>query len=227
MNVEEADRLDGPQPASAPVKSELAPISLAPGPGVVLDEWKEELSPPATWVPAQDEHVGARAPTRLNHTHEQMLNWLVMNPDKSLRELADQMGYTQSWVSTILHSDIFQLALKDRQMEVAARVTGSIPEKLRRAADIATDKLATMVEESEDPEFILDATDKILHRMGYAPQSARNPAGSPGAIAANMQQNNFFLQAKDLEVARELMQASAIRVGAPVLAAEAGDEGAQ
>ena len=152
--------------------------------------------------------VGAKQIQRLSHVHESMINWLIMNTDRSLRECADHFGYTQSWVSSVIHSDLFQQALKERQLDVAARVAGSIPEKLRRAADIAIDKLTTKLEEVEDPEFILDATDKILHRMGYAPASARNPGGSPGQQPVN-QQNNFFVSAGDLADARGLMQASA------------------
>lgn len=144
----------------------------------------------------------------ISHKHEALLNWLVLNPDKSLRECADHFGYTQSWVSSIIHSDIFQVALKEKQLAIAAKVADSIPAKLRRAADVALEKLTTKVEESEDPEFLLDATDKILHRMGYAPASARNPAGSPAAHggAPLAQQNNFFIGAGDLAAARELMR---------------------
>lgn len=141
---------------------------------------------------------------RLSHVHEQLLNWLVLNPDRSLRECADTFGITQSWLSSIIHSDLFQHALKEKQMAIGARVAQSIPEKLRRAADIAVEKLAEKLEETEDPEFILDATDKILHRMGFAPQSARNPAGSP--LGAPQQQNNFFISAADLQEARAIMQ---------------------
>ena len=142
----------------------------------------------------------------LSHTHEMMLNWLVMNPERSLRECADHFGYTQSWVSSLIHSDLFQAALKQKQMDIAVRVAESIPEKLRRAADIGVEKLAEHLEKSEDPEFILDATDKILHRMGYAPQSSRNPAGSPGSMN---QQNNFYIGSADLLAAQELMAGAA------------------
>jgi hypothetical protein len=151
---------------------------------------------------------------RLSHTHEMLMNWLVLNPEKSLRECADHFGYTQSWLSSVIHSDLFQASLKEKQLAVQARVASSIPEKLRRSADIALDKLATKLEEAEDADFILDATDKILHRMGYAPVSARNPAGSPQAGSVN-QQNNFFLQASDLHEARELMQLAAEQGGNP------------
>lgn len=148
----------------------------------------------------------------LSPTHEQMLNWLVLNPEKSQREMADHFGFTQSWVSSILHSDLFQAALKEKQDKVFSMVAASIPAKLARAADVALEKLTTKIEDTEDGEFLLDATDKILHRMGYAPQSARAPAGSP---AVN-QQNNFFITAADLNDARIVMQQNA-RLTTPVL----------
>ena len=144
---------------------------------------------------------------KLSTTHEMLMNWLVLNPEKSLRECADHFGYTQSWVSQIIHSDIFQHALAEKHEKIATRVAESIPAKLARAADIAIEKLTEHLEKTEDPEFILSASDKILHRMGFAPQSARAPAGSPGAGHLN-QQNNFFIQAGDLAAARELMQIS-------------------
>lgn len=149
---------------------------------------------------------------KLSTTHEMLMNWLILNPEKSLRECADHFNYTQSWLSQIIHSDLFQHALKEKQERVAMRVAESIPQKLARAADVAIEKLSDHLERTEDPEFILSATDKILHRMGYAPQSTRNPAG-PAGPSLN-QQNNFFIQAGDLAEARALMQASA---SAPVL----------
>ena len=139
---------------------------------------------------------------RLSHTHEMLLCWLLVNPDKSLRECADHFGYTQSWLSSIIHSDLFQAELASRQQGIAAKVADSIPEKLRRAGDIAVEKLTSALEQTEYPEFILDAADKILHRMGYAPQSSRNPAGSPGTLN---QQNNFYLSAGDIAEARALI----------------------
>lgn len=145
----------------------------------------------------------------LSHTHEAVLNWLVLNPEKSLREGADTFGYTQAWFSSLIHSDIFQHALKEKQMAIAASVALTLPQKIARVADMAVEKLTEQVEKTEDPEFILNATDKLLHRLGYAPISARNPVGGPGQPGQVAQQNNFFLQASDLEAARELMQLSA------------------
>lgn len=143
---------------------------------------------------------------KLSHVHDQVMNWLLVNPHRSLRECADDFGYTQPWLSTLIHSDIFQAELRRRQLDVQARVAQSIPERLHAVADIALDKLATRVAESEDPDYILDVADRALHRMGYAPASARNPAGSSMAVQNNTQTNVFVLGADDLARAREVMK---------------------
>lgn len=143
---------------------------------------------------------------RISHTHEQIINWLVMNPEKSLRECADSFGYTQPWLSQLIHSDIFQAALKQRQLQVAARVAASIPEKLQAITDIALEKLGDQISKSEDPDYILDVADRALHRMGYAPASARNPAGSPSQLGVQNQTNVFMLSPDDLAQARNLMR---------------------
>lgn len=148
---------------------------------------------------------------RLSHTHEAVLNWLVLNPEKSMAECAGYFGYSQSWLSQLVHSDLFQHALKEKQLEIGLRVAQSIPARLTRLADIGLDKLAEQLEKTNDPDFVLEATDKVLHRMGYAPTSARNPAGSPAQFApALAQQNNFFVTSGDLAEARALMQAAAV-----------------
>jgi len=147
-----------------------------------------------------------------------VLNWLVLNPDKSLRECADHFSYSQGWVSQLVHSDLFQHALREKQLAISVRVADSIPAKLRRAGDMAVEKLTDHIERTEDPAFILDATDKILHRLGYAPQSARNPVGSP---TGGPTQNNFFISAGELSAARELMQTVAEAVPALSLEGEA------
>lgn len=137
---------------------------------------------------------------KVSHTHEMLLNWLIENPEKSLRMCADHFGYTQAWVSQIIHSDVFQAQLKLRQGEVFSRVAADIPEKLRGLADVAIEKVGEALEKSEDGEFALDVFDKTMHRLGYAPSTARNP-GLPQVV----QQNNFFIGKEDLAAMRGKM----------------------
>jgi len=137
---------------------------------------------------------------RVSHTHEQIINWLLLNPEKSLRQCADHFGYSQSWLSQIIHSDIFQASLQARQEGVFTRVANDIPAKLKGLADVAIEKLGEALERSEDGEFALDVFDKTMHRLGYAPNSQRSVAAPP-----LVQQNNFFIGKEDLAQMREKM----------------------
>lgn len=142
---------------------------------------------------------------RISHKHSMIMNWMVLNPDKPLRECAEHFGVTQAWLSTVIHSDVFQAEFQEKLKNIHNHCAQSIPEKLRVVTDIALDKLATKVAESEDPEFILDAADKALHRMGYAPASARNGFGAGQGVQVN-QQNVFMLSQEDLDAARNVMR---------------------
>lgn len=142
---------------------------------------------------------------RISHKHSLIMNWMVLNPDRPLKECADHFGVTQPWLSTVIHSDVFQAEFQEKLKKIHNLCAQSIPEKLRVVADIALDKLADKIANSEDPEYILDAADKALHRMGYAPASARNGFNAGQGVQVN-QQNVFMLSQDDLDAAREVMR---------------------
>lgn len=127
---------------------------------------------------------------KLNHTHEAIMNWLLQNPEKSLRECADSFGFTQAWLSTVIHSDAFQTQYRALVDSAHSRVVADVPSRMARIADIALDKLADMVEKSESPDYILETSDKILNRLGYAPRANAAPA-APAVT------NNIMLVSKE------------------------------
>lgn len=147
--------------------------------------------------------VTNNALARLSHTHEQIINWLIANPERSLRQCADHFGYTQAWLSRLIHSDLFQSKLRDRQEAVFLAVAQDIPAKLRGLADIAIERVCELVAETENPDVIVDVFDKTLHRLGYAPSSARNPGPAP------VQNNVFVVSPADLASAREIVVSGA------------------
>lgn len=135
---------------------------------------------------------------KLNNTHEAILDWLLLNPEKSLRECADHFGYTQAWLSTVINSDAFRVQYSKLRGDVHARVCADVPTRMTRISEIALDKLAEMVEKSEDADFILETSDKILNRMGYGPKAVVKST-------VNNTQNNttFLVSADDLALARQ------------------------
>lgn len=156
---------------------------------------------------------------KISYTHEAFINWLLENPERPLRDAAAYFGYTQAWLSTILHSAVFQAKLSERQDAVFASVAQDIPSKLRAAADIGLEKLTLKLENTEDGEFILDATDKLLHRMGYAPSASRNPV-TPAHVTNNTQINMFQVDAAQLAEARQRITARPAAIEGEVLVTE-------
>ena len=135
---------------------------------------------------------------QVNHTHEAIMLWLLQNPEKSLRQCADHFGYTQPWLSTVIHSDAFKSRFREMQNGVASRVMDDVPARMQRIADIALDKLADIVAGTEDAKFLLETSDTILHRMGYAPSSKQAPQDqAPTAI-----NNTFYVTPEVLKSAR-------------------------
>lgn len=128
----------------------------------------------------------------VSHTHEQVMNWLITNPEKKLRECADYFGYTQTWLSIMIHSDVFQAKLKEKQNEVFLGVAADVPKKLQGLADVVVEQLSRTLEDNTDKDYTLDAFDKIMHRAGYAPASAKNPLGGQPQI-----QNNLYVVSAD------------------------------
>lgn len=153
----------------------------------------------------------------ISHVHEAVLNWMIANPSRKLSECAAAFGYTQSWLSTMIHSNLFQVALKAKQEQVFSGLAGTINEKLMAGADIGVTKLVEKLETSEDPKFIKETTTMMLEKLGFGAQT--RVAGA-GQVNAGPVQNNFYMASpEDLQQARGRISSSAESV-LPLPAAE-------
>lgn len=134
---------------------------------------------------------------RLSNTHDDVMNVLCANPFIGLRELSDLTGYSIPWLSRLMNSDMFRARMEVKKGEVFVAVVEDIPGKLNALAHQAVDKLAEKLEVAEDPEFILDTFDKVMHRAGYAPKTG----GGTGGVSLT-QNNTFLVSREDLQSAR-------------------------
>jgi hypothetical protein len=103
----------------------------------------------------------------LSYRHEAILDWLILNPDKSQGDCALELGYTEAWLSTVINSDLFQARLRMLQQEKREHGIFTITEKLAGLADLAIQKTTRSVEASADPAFVLSAAEVALRRLGY------------------------------------------------------------
>lgn len=124
---------------------------------------------------------------KLSHRHEAVLRWIFANPERKLRECAEELGYTQAWVSCIVHSDVFQARLSELRGQFDDGALLSLNEKVSGIAHLAADKLLDQMEHMEDPVFLRDTMDKTLSKLGYGtPKKGDTNVFMPGS----QQQNN-------------------------------------
>lgn len=107
-----------------------------------------------------------------SHKHEILIQWLLENPHRSLGEAAAELGYTQAWLSIMIHSDLFQAKFAEVREHYFGSHFAEIGEKLEGLAHAALDKLVQQVELNDSPEFLLKTADKALERLGYGSKPA-------------------------------------------------------
>ena len=108
----------------------------------------------------------------INHRHEGIINWLVTNPHRSLGECAQELGYTQPWLTQIIHSDMFQTKYQERCQEVGELAVHTVKNRLTAVAMMALDKTEERMQSGGASErFLTDTTKNVLSALGYTPQT--------------------------------------------------------
>jgi len=150
-------------------------------------------------------------PANLSHTHDSLMNFMLANPAMKLGDIAAQFGYTQSWLSQLIHSNAFQARLREKQNEMFAASCLTLAEKMQAVASDALDIVHDHLLETRDAADALKAADTFLHRLGYAPQRT----GPPAAVV----NNTLVISQSDLAEARAAIQEAAVaprRIEPPV-----------
>lgn len=137
---------------------------------------------------------------KLRPLHEQIALSIMENPGITNRELSQQFGRTETWISIVRNSDCFVAKMRGLQDEADDLVVADIPTKLRVVADMALDRVSeNLVQERCTPSYALGALKEALGALGY------KPGGGVGTTAPVGTQNNYFFTAspKELATARE------------------------
>jgi hypothetical protein len=104
----------------------------------------------------------------LSNTHSAIADWLIANPGKGqLGRCAAVFGYTQAWLSTLIHQDAFQAMLKHKQGLAFEQVVIPLHEKLSGIAHRGVEKLGEIIEETKDERLVREITKDSLQALGY------------------------------------------------------------
>lgn len=135
---------------------------------------------------------------RFSIFHNELLDFLIANAGPGAqRAAAVHFNVTESTISVIVNSDIFQAKLRDRQDAKHEAVVMGIKERLIAAADIGLQKLEDKLKVEGDTKVVADATDKLLQRLGYGTSKA------PIAPLGGNTNNIFIVNGDDLQEARK------------------------
>ena len=105
----------------------------------------------------------------ISHRHEQIINWLLLNPDKPLVECAKYFGYTQTWLSQIIHSDMFQALYRERCAESHTLAVHTITNELSGLTALAIERATDLIETRKASErFLGDTLRTSLAALGYS-----------------------------------------------------------
>jgi hypothetical protein len=150
---------------------------------------------------------------KLNYSHDAMIDLILAEPWLSQGEIAARFGYSQSWLSIVMSSDVFKDRLAARKKEIVdPTITASVEERFeaiaRRSAAVVLEKL----EAAPAPDFALKALELSSKALGF---------GARGGVAVNVNNNTSFVVAMPQKAAdggQWLEQYGGLPVRAPAAA---------
>jgi len=119
-----------------------------------------------------------RGPGKVSITHNEIMDYLMMNPTTSLGDVAAHFGYTRGWLSQIIHSDAFQTLLKEKKQFAFHHTVLSVREKMENVAHKALDALDRSLDDEKDASTLADVASDMLDRLGFG---SKTPPASPAA----------------------------------------------
>lgn len=138
----------------------------------------------------------------INFRHEQMADWLIAHPTcKNLQELADHMGFSRSWISIVMQSDVWKEYWTKRRSEYVSGMNDKIQRVQLEVTLKAWEKLPFIIEDEEtDPRLVFDIANKTAERLF----GAANPKTT--VIEERTQELSSPVSADVLATARETLR---------------------
>ena len=105
-----------------------------------------------------------------------MIDWLLANPGTSYGVLAEELGVSRSWLSIVMHSDVFVEEYTRRRMEHNKELSRQLVEKQFKIALKAYDRLDVILEDDEvEDRIVLDAAGQTAKALGFSPSGGNAP----------------------------------------------------
>lgn len=112
---------------------------------------------------------------KLNWKHGMILDLIVENPEMKQKDIAVATGMSQSWISTIMGTDLFRAEYERRRALVVAATTEAIADQLRANVQKGISRLGEIVQNSESSDATAtNATKVMLGALGMGGKQVHN-----------------------------------------------------
>lgn len=134
--------------------------------------------------------------------HEALVDWMLLNPQKSKKEMAEAFGKDYQTIIVITNSEVFKARYEQAREALSGRVLADAKERLEGVACGSLGALAERIHENADKiptKELRELADMSLRNLGYGPQSG-------GALQVFAPGSQFVSVAPDvLERSRQAM----------------------
>ena len=139
----------------------------------ILDQLESDTRQ-AAGIPAGRQPVSSQskqAIQKLRYSHEALIDLMIAQPELSQNDLAARFGYSASWISQVISSDIFQGKLMERVAEIVdPTLTATVEERLKgqvlRSMELLREKLDRPAAEVPD-NLVLRTLEISTRALGY------------------------------------------------------------
>lgn len=129
-------------------------------------------------------------PAKMNWWYESVSDWLIQNPEKTLKDCAATFNATPQWIYILTKATAFREYHEGRRADHNYLVSVGVIDKAEAVADMALDHLATkMAEQGEllPVKTLTEVADTMLSRMGYGGRGGPSNGGTTqGAISVHI-----------------------------------------
>lgn len=109
--------------------------------------------------------------------HMRIADWLLSNPERKRGELAQEMGVSESWLSIVTNSNVFQEYFAKRREAFEEDLRGQIVQKQLEVTNKALEKLKTVLDDDKvDGRLVLDVAEKTAERLGFVARPSKRTA---------------------------------------------------
>lgn len=112
--------------------------------------------------------IGYEPKNGMTYRHSNIIDWMLQNPERPLKEAADETGFTPQYLYMIRKSDMFRAEYERRRSELEAALHVDMLDKWKQVEDELLDKMILKLKGPVTEKFIQIGLEAVNKRLAPA-----------------------------------------------------------